>query len=413
MDIEREYYNMMKSVDKITESATLTEDQVNEIDKVLEENIENTPDLKLVQSLPSNNGVSENTDSDQGYMKKANIVVDPYTGENKIVSTVNEDEESIDDMSFEDLVAGIESGEIKVPEDDTPISKEELKSNFGILDDNGNITVSDEDFMTILEVVNRRNNKEDFNVYKALPKVIQRQIDEGIGLPPEGSSVITNNPIRAMRNATAEALIDEVLLHSTMERAQTNLNKEIEEVFKSTASEVAEYSIGYTKERNEKYREYAEGLEDEEKKKKLLETLDVIDSAYDLNVLKEFAKTCKIKKYDIENPKNYFRDFMYKYKDQAYNIYDINLTLPMLERHIVDDENYNKADIVAFMVCFCKYIRNFNVENTLDHAFMYYVIYNICIVDSLPESSKEVSDKFMNNIKEVINNLKERNPFLK
>lgn len=413
MDIEREYYNMMKSADKITESVTLTEDQVNEIDKVMKENIENTPDLKLVQSLPSNNGVSENTDSDQGYIKKANIVVDPYTGENKIVSTVNEDEETIDDMSFEDLVAGIESGEIKVPEDNTPISKEELKSNFGILDDNGNITVSNEDFMTILEVVNRRNNKEDFNVYKALPKVIQRQIDEGIGLPPEGSSVITNNPIRAMRNATAEALIDEVILHLIMERAQTNLNKEIEEVFKSTATEVAEYSIGYTKERNEKYREYAEGLEDEEKKKKLLETLDVIDSAYDLNTLKEFAKTCKIKKYDIENPKNYFRDFMYKYKDQAYNIYDINLTLPMLERHIVDDENYNKADIIAFMVCFCKYIRNFNVENTLDHAFMYYVIYNICIVDSLPESSKEVSDKFMNNIKEVINNLKERNPFLK
>ena len=408
-DIEKEYDELLKTADGM--AAKLTEENVQEIDKVMEENIKNNPNLKLVQSLPSNNGVIENTDSTEGYMKKANIIVDPNTGENKIISTEDEDDETVDKTTFEELVAGIESGEIKVPEDTVEIDKNELKQHFGILNDDGQITVSDEDFLTILEVVNRRKNKEDFNVYKALPKCIQKQIDEGIGLPE--NNVVTNNPIRAMKNSTAEALIDEVIFNITIERANDDLNKGIEEIFNQGAKDIAEYTVGYNKERNQKYREKVESLEDEEKKAKLLETLDTIDDAFNLNALKEFSKTCKIKKYDIENPKNYFRDFMYKYKDQAYNIYDINLTLPMLERHVVDNEKYNNVDIIAFMVCFCKYIRNFSVENTVQHAFMYYVIYNICIVDSLPDTSKDVIDEFMNNVKEVIDNLKERNAFLK
>jgi hypothetical protein len=129
--------------------------------------------------------------------------------------------------------------------------------------------------------------------------------------------------------------------------------------------------------------------------------------------LKEFSKTCKIKKYDIENPKNHFRDFTNKYKNSEYNIYDIKLTLPVLERLIVDNEKYNDADMIAFLICFCKYIKNFRVENVLEHSFMYYVIYNIVIAGSnVSDKTKEVSDIFINNIKEVIDNLKERNSFL-
>jgi hypothetical protein len=45
---------------------------------------------------------------------------------------------------------------------------------------------------------------------------------------------------------------------------------------------------------------------------------------------------------------------------------------------------------------------------------MYYVIYNIIIADSnTSENTKEVSEIFIENIKKVINNLKERNAFLK
>jgi hypothetical protein len=103
---------------------------------------------------------------------------------------------------------------------------------------------------------------------------------------------------------------------------------------------------------------------------------------------------------------------MYKYKDSTYDIYDINLTLPILDRYVTDGEKYNNADVIAFMVCFCKYIQNYKVENPMEHAFMYYVIYNICVMDSLPDTSEE-KERFMNNVREVMDNLKERNSFLK
>jgi hypothetical protein len=382
----------------------------------MENNVNNNNVLKFVGNLPSNNGVEESGSNEEGYTKLANITIDPLTGEQKILSTedYDDDDDTIDDTTFEDLVADIESGKIKVESDNSPIKGDELKEEMkvGILDELGNITISDEDFQVLLEVVNRRQNKEDFNVYRALPESIKAQINksvgEGIGVP----EVATSNPIRALRNQTAEMLIDDTIVNISMQRAQNDLNKEIEDIFKSGASDIAEYTVGYTKERNEKYRKYAEELEDKEKRERLLKTLDIIESAFSLVDLKEYAKTCKIKKYDLENPKNYFRDFMYKYKDSTYDIYDINLTLPILDRYVTDGEKYNNADVIAFMVCFCKYIQNYKVENPMEHAFMYYVIYNICVMDSLPDTSEE-KERFMNNVREVMDNLKERNSFLK
>lgn len=410
-DINKEYDELLKNADEVANK--LTDANIEDINKVLEENIENNDDLKMLHSLPSNNGVDESSEIEEGYSKKANVVIDPNTGENKIIST-EEDDETIDDTTFEDLVNQIESGEVSVEIDDSPVTEEEVKNNIGILDENDQLKISDEELYELMNVINRRMNHEDFNVYKALPKEIQKQIDSTIGIPTISGPVVVPNEARAARNALAESLIDQFIMNTSIDRAKNDLNKEIEKVFKESAEEIAEYSVDYVQERNAKYREYIESIEDEDKKQKLTETLDAIDSAYTLDPLKEFAKKCKIKRYDIENPKYYFKDFMNKYKNSTYNIYDIKLTLPILERKIVDNENYNSADVLAFLVCFCKYIQNFKVNNVLDHSFMYYVIYNIVISDSnVSEKTKEVSDIYINNIKEVINNLKERNSFLK
>ena len=407
-DINKEYDNLLNST-------AITDEQVESISKVLEDNVENSEELKIIRDFPSNNNVEVNNDNEAGELKVANTILDPNTGESKIISTEDFDE-TIDDTSFEQLVADVESGKIKVETDDSPITEEEAKENLDAFSTDENpFDISDEALQQLLVVANKRMNKEEFNVYKELPKEIQDMIMNTIGLPNvAGSPIITTNESRAVRNAMAEQLLDEFIMKISFERARVDLNKEIEGVFKDGVKDIAEYTVGYTKERNAAYREYAENLEDEEKKAKLLETLDVIDAAYSLNELKEFAKTCKIKKYDIEEPKNYFRDFLSKYQNSSYNIYDIKLTLPILERHIVDNEKYNNADVIAFLVCFCKYIKNYKVENILEHSFMYYVIYNIVLIDSnTSEKTKDVSDTFIENIKEVIDNLKERNQFLK
>lgn len=389
----------------------LTEEQVEQINEAIEESVKENKELSSIKEMPSNNGVEENEgNTEEGEMKLAQINIDPNTGEHRIIKTI-EDEDTVDSQTFEELVADIESGKIKVDTDNSPITEKELK-DIVELDEDGNIDFTNEEYKTLLSIVNRRQNGEDFNIYKLLPDPIKKVINETIGIS-ENSSMVTKE-IRTIRNSMAESYIDQYIINASIARARGDLNKEMESLFKDTQQDIAEYTVEYTAERNRAYREQVEAMEDEEKKEKLLEVLDTIDSAYSLDPLKEFAKNCKIKKYDLENPKNYFRDFINKYSKSEYNIYDIKLTLPILERKIVDNEKYNNADVVAFLVCFCKYIRNFNSDNIVEHSFMYYVIYNIVLMDAnTSEKTIEVSNIFANNIKEVMDNLKERNDILK
>ena len=46
---------------------------------------------------------------------------------------------------------------------------------------------------------------------------------------------------------------------------------------------------------------------------------------------------------------------------------------------------------------------------TTDHAFMYYVLYNVVLVDMNKGESAQVSIDFLKNVAEVIDNLRARN----
>lgn len=380
------------------------------IEKEYDELLESTDFSKEAPDITQN---TESVNEEKGVYKKANILYAPETGEQKIVSTEDEEfEETVDENTFEDLLRDIEEGKIKVETDNSPITKEELKENITVFNpkDDSKFDISDESLETLLKIANRKMNKEEFNVYKELPQEIKNMIDKTIGVE---AANVTSNEIRYFKNSIAEQLLNDFIMNITINRAKSDLNKEIESVFNEGLKDITEESVKYTEERNKQYRAQVEAMEDEEKKAKLLAVLDTMDSAYDLNDLKEFAKTCKLKKYDIEDPKRYFRDFHDKYKDSTYNIYDIKLTLNPLSNKIVDNEKYTEKDIIAFLVCFCKYVMNFNVEDTINHTFMYYVIYNIIIMGSnTSEKTIYKSNIFANNIKEVIDNLKVKNSFL-
>ena len=380
------------------------------IEKEYDELLESADFAKEVPDITQN---TESIEEEKGVYKKANILYAPETGEQKIVSTENEEfEETVDEDTFEDLLRDIEEGKVKVETDNSPITKEELKENITVFNpkDDNKFDISDESLEALLKIANRKMNKEEFNVYKELPQEIKNMIDKTIGVE---AANVTSNEIRYFKNSIAEQLLNDFIMNITINRAKSDLNKEIESVFNEGLKDIAEESVKYTEERNKQYRAQVEAMEDQGKRAKLLAVLDTMDSAYDLNDLKEFAKTCKLKKYDIEDPKRYFRDFHDKYKDSTYNIYDIKLTLTPLTNKIVDNEKYTEKDIIAFLVCFCKYVMNFNVEDTINHTFMYYVIYNIIIMGSnTSEKTIYKSNMFANNIKEVIDNLKVKNSFL-
>ena len=393
-----------------------TKKEEQNIDNIMEKTIEGRQlSDKEIEQLDDILGKVEPTkipeyDNEEGEYKKANTILDPNTGELKIVDTTSQEDDEED--SFEDMVKKIDSGEINIELDNSPITENELKESINNNSEIGeNFDLTPEAIQKLLEISNRRMKKESFNVYKEFPDEVKKMVDNfiiqsGFGLPNALS-----NQGRSIRNDISESLIDSFIGNIQMNRAQIDLNKEIENVFKEGSKDITEYAVGFTEERNKKYREYAESMEDEEKKEKLLEVLDTMESAYNLDILKEFALDCKIKAYDVENPNRVFDGFLAKYKNSTYNIYDIKLTVPILERNFADE--LTSKQLIAFLISFCKYTLNFNVENINQHVFMYYFIYNIIVIDTnTSEKTKSVSDKFKENIKAVVENLKKRNEWL-
>lgn len=389
----------------------LTDEQVDEIAKQMDEEIKDTP-LEKIAQFPSNNNQEETKEEDreEGYKRPMNVMIDPNTGEHKIVGLADELD---DNETFEEMCERIKNSDIKLEE--TPITESELleyitnKNNGSLLNDIASETeLSSETIRALLEIVNKKMNNEDFNIYKEFPQEIQKMIDK----------YMTNMQIpafstegRRFRNMICDELISEFISNISLNRVQTDFNKEIETLFSKGSTELADSIVGYTEERNKKYREYAEKMEDEDKKKQVNAILDKIDEAYNLTELKEFAKKCKIKKFDLEKPEKIFSDFLRKYENSKYNVYDINMTRPILYRNLNtgDEEEYNQKDIDGFLVCFCKQCMNKRSDIVIDHSYMYYVIYNIVLMDMNKGEQKHVSDKFIENIKEVIINLRERN----
>ena len=75
-----------------------------------------------------------------------------------------------------------------------------------------------------------------------------------------------------------------------------------------------------------------------------------------------------------------------------------------------DSEDYfDLADINAFFIAFCKQTLNYDSNIPDQHAYMYYTLYNCVFTDINKGNEKVVSDEFLNNINDVIRNLRERN----
>lgn len=103
--------------------------------------------------------------------------------------------------------------------------------------------------------------------------------------------------------------------------------------------------------------------------KPLIQTIELTD-------FKEFCKTVRIKRYELERPDKVFKDFNMKYFDNRRNIYNIAGCIDVLSKQLKDREEPAK-DGAKICIAFCKYCRNMVPENDAEHTFMYYFIMNI------------------------------------
>ena len=374
------------------------------------------------------NFVAENQDKsdpipdeiEKGEERLVNVIIDPKTGKPILTNA-----EVIVDPPEANFESALENPNLEI--DDSPVTLDELK-NFiinskddpilqGQLSDD-NLSV--EDLKTLLDLVRRYQNKEKISsLYRKIPDSCKKIINKALNI---GDTVVYSNSVNTMRNSMAEMFLDQFITSITLERAQDTVGHSIEAAFSAAKTEIGDTIVGYTEERNAKYREYVENnIEDPEKKANALKILDAIDHSYELSEFKEYCSTCKIRKIDVEKPtknhNNLMDRIMDKYKDDPkYNIYNIYNCQTVLTRKINEDladcEQYTDTQIRAFFIAFSMYCKNFSPSNTQEHIFMFYTLYNILLMDVNTGEKAEISQKFLANIKDCIERLIQRNNFL-
>ena len=347
--------------------------------------------------------------SDHDNIEKVNmnVLIDPETGEHKIIGRAGEEIK----YNFEGIIKQINDGDPDILTS-KPFTEQEIISYLQNTDDDtlvnelaGDINISAEALRELLDIVNRKLAGEKFNIYKESPEEMQKLIDSYITESGGHIPIFNSKTLNTARNRIAESLIDEFIHNIKMDRAKTDFAKELENIYNNSSVMAAEGGIEYIEERNSAYREAANNIEDEGKRKRLNAILDRIDEARNLTELKEFAKTCKIKRYDIERPdKRVYSGFLSKYRDSINNIYDINIAETVLVRHLAP-LGCDKIDVIMLLIAFCRQCQSYSVDNVLDHAYMYYFLYYCVMLDG------DKSDKFKNNLLEVIKNVNERNKF--
>lgn len=380
---------------KTSEDYVLSEEEAqkisDEIDDMYDEDIED------VEHEP-----------EEGETKTVNVNIDPETGERQIVDgTPIEDnrslEEKIDDVidnfdfDFNSNAPVTESEILNVISKDDNLFKELSK---GLPSYTGDSEMSKDDVIKILEITNRRINKEDFNVFKELPSFAQELIN----------SYINNNNFNGMdkksfntiRNSVAESIIDQFIFEINGERTKHDFAHELASIYKEGVQSIASAGVELVEEQTDAYLAAADKIQDEAKRERYMAILNRINAAKKLEGMKEFAETCRIKPIELEKPEQrVFNKFINKYKNSNSNIYDLKLCATVLYRNLQND--YTPDHIVAFFIVFCKMVQNWDINDYLYHSYIYYVLYYCAMLDG------DNSDTFKNAVKEVIDTIAERN----
>ena len=371
---------------------SINEEQMGQVMETMKNLRDASDDLKVLASLPSNNGIEEVQNPGVGEEVVAQVKINPETGERAVIKTGLIEESTETDLLHTDT--------------ETPISFDVVRETLKEQEETKDIDLSDEETLQVMEVVHRMQKNEKFNVYRALPEPIQEMINQFAKENGYGNYSVE---AKSGRNMAAEMIMESFISQMSIKQGILDLNKELAGIMDELNNEAIMCSIEMEGKRQEVIEKYiAEHPDDHEATTKLNLILDGMHSGYSLDILIDAArnhKIPKIKKFDLEKPQKIYRSFLAKYeKNTVYSIISIIDASHALYRHT--REFLTPKDIHLFFVAFCKFCQNFTPEVPYQHAFMYYVIYNCVMLDGTRKVQKEYGDQFIENVKEVIELLK-------
>ena len=379
------------------EENKLTDQNIEDISKVLRENVENNDNLKILVNPPEH-------EPEDDRKVETTVQINPKTGEQQVVE-VKEIGEDPNTSSLEETFTDLSNND-NIFNDDFTIEADDIKKSLkdsATLTELNDYNISEEATIALLNLVNRVRNKENINVYKELPEEIKDMIDKY--MKQQGIFGFSNQA-NMMRNAVARALIDEFITNISMDKYMNSFNQEVENVFKNVGKEISDLYKEYDKEKASYIEELKSKIPEDSPKRDLVEkVLDAMYDGFTLNRLKEFAPSCKIKAIEMEKPdQRIFSYFKNKYKGNTYNIYDPVMVYEILCRH---NKDVDPKDNLRFFIAYCKFCQNFDPSIPDQHAFMYYTLYNIILLDIYKEQAyDDYAPRLLKNINEVISKIK-------
>ena len=354
----------------------MTEEQINEVAKVLEENMsEDVKHLREINDAPFPHNTINKPELVEA---EALVEINPVTGEQTIIGPASSKKEN--DVTISDIVDGTDEDIL-----DSITIKEETYSK---LNEYGLTNQETEQFTS---VILRRLQGEKFSIYKELPMKIKNIVRSMCG-----SNNI--NQLQACSEIVVDQFISELKIEQEFVDFQDSLKKEIGgldmmNMYDEYLKETMEYKLV----------EKANELEatDPERAKTLREVTKAFKDSYEFTTMrkaltenwKEARRLDKeIKKYD-----RYCTEFNYKYKDSRFKINDITLVAHSLDR-AMKDYSVSILDIKKFVILFCRITRNMRPDNIVEHSYMYYTVKNILSLDYM----KIDSEAYINTVENVL-----------
>lgn len=380
MNTEKQYEKLLETADKVAEvynneNDTLTDDEVDKLIEALDSQ-EKDPS----QDFPSNNGkiFNDNTDPSQNKTETVLVSANPVTG---ILNTIPYDEKEITEESIDNLI------NLK----DEDLKKIEINwDNFTSSVESMYPEINMDDLKQLFSALTKYRQGVKFSYFNELPDIIKRNINDYVNLGAAEHQA-SQNTTKQIKNMLAKELFDTIISNNYTAKAFTDISKfsteEIKREKEKLGESIGDYNNKLRKEYEEGFikraEEYEKSGEEEaiNKAKQLRKVSRMFTQAYTYeDMYATFVdRKIKVKPIQLDKFKRTCQDFNRKYYNNTFNIKDVGMTVPVLDK--VLDKKYDITTIQSFIVLFINYTKNFIPSNIDEHVFMFYFIQNILALE--------------------------------
>lgn len=409
--IDEAYDKLMNQSDiKVEDSSKLTDEQVKHISDSIESVVKDSDVQKVIEELPSNNGIQEVpvnalAHPEEAEAVKANLRIDPALGTTSLDSVIPENDDDIPAANLDDYLnmADYENGNLNLEGAELSTS---IKKEYGLSDKDAEYTV---------ELLKKVQNKEEFPYYESLPDPLKKYCR--ILLSAEAPS---NIPAAARLNNIALEALNTITSEVAADKFTIDISEVIDSEIKKSGADLSGIYEGMIVGKAGKLRESAEKVEEEghpESAEVLRKIADACEESYMMTGFTDAIKHHKIKirKIDLEKPQKVVRDFNHKYEDSKIginNVWDLTFCIPRnLSRasEKVDPDKITMDTIHAFVVAFCRYCEPMKITNVEEHTFMYYFIKNLLYLDTTAPGAEfsEFGQQLIDRVKGILETIHE------